>query len=213
MVDLMSGERIIKRILDEAESEKKQIENEADRSIDLILAEGRLQAEEKYSEILDSARKESEIAVNRTLAQARLKAREKIRTARDDVISLCFDLAKEEFQKIRHSEQYPYVLEFLIGNGIQELGENHVVLDICPEDRAIITEIIPKFAGQGYHIIVSGEPVISDGGVIVRSATRSIHVNNTFESRMQRYRKEILYEVAKILAKTDMMGVTDGSDD
>ena len=213
MVNPMSGERIIKRILDEAESEKKQIENEADSSIALLLAEGKAKAEQKYSEMMDSARKERDTAVNRILAQARLTAREKIRSARDDVISLCFEQAKEETRRIRHSEKYPSVLEFLIGNGISELGENHVMLDICSEDRSVIQEIIRKFEKKGYHIVVSTEPVISGGGLTIRSVTRSIHVNNTFEARIQRYRKEILYEVAGILAQTEMKGETNGSDD
>jgi V/A-type H+-transporting ATPase subunit E len=212
-VDLLSGERIIRRILEEAESEKKQIENEADNSIALLLAEGRAKAEEKYSEIMDSAKKEREMAVNRILAQARLKARETVRSARDDIISLCFDRAEDEILQIRHSERYPSVLEFLIENGIRELGEKRVILDICPEDRGIIQEMIPEFEKKGYHIVVSPDPVVSEGGLIIRSDTRSVHVNNTFEARLQRYRKEILYEVAEILVKTEAGGITDGTDD
>lgn len=199
----MSGELIIKRILDEAEAEKKQIEKEMDISIALIQADGRAKAEQKYSEMMNSAKKERELIINRILAQARLKAREKKRAAREDMISLCFDQAKEDLRRIRHSEKYPAILEYLLENGIHELGEARIVLDICPEDGNIIQEIIKKFEKKGYHMVISPEPVISEGGLIIRSGTRSIHVNNTFEARMQRYRKEILYEVAGVLANQD----------
>ena len=111
-------------------------------------------AEKRYSEMMDSAGKEREMAANRIIAQARLQAREKVRNARDDNISLCFERAKEEIRIIRHSEKYPSVLEFLIENGIQELEENNVVLDICSEDMPIIRELIPKFESKGYNLLV-----------------------------------------------------------
>lgn len=199
----MSGELIIKRILNEAEAEKIKIEKEADTSIALIRADGRVKAEQRYSEMLNSAKKERELITNRILAQARLKAREKKRAAREDMISLCFDQAEEELRRIRHSEKYPAILEYLLENGIHELGETRVVLDICPQDGNIIQEIIKKCEKKGYHLVISPEPVVSEGGLIIRSGTRSIHVNNTFEARMQRYRKEILYEVAGVLANQD----------
>ncbi len=209
----MSGELIIKRILDEAETEKKQIEKEADIRIALIQAEGRAKSEQKYSEMMNSAKKERELIINRILAQARIKAREKKRAAREYMISLCFDQAKEDLRRIRHSEKYAAVLEYLLENGIHELGETRVVLDICPEDGNIIQEIIKKFEGKGYHLVISPVPVISEGGLIIRSGTRSIHVNNTFEARMQRYRKEILYEVAGVLENADIGEGTDDSND
>jgi V/A-type H+-transporting ATPase subunit E len=195
----MGVETIIERIRNDANAERQQIEAESRSRVDRILMEAQTSAEHASQEIIRQGNREAAKASGRIISEARIKARQNVRTVKDELINQCFVEASGQLEKLASLPEYRQILKALIQEGARELAESDVLIIVNHRDRMLIGDIAGELADLGITITLSEETADTVGGVIVCTRSGGILVNNTFEARLRRLKKELLVDVSGIL--------------
>ncbi|NJE26226.1 V-type ATP synthase subunit E [Thermococcus sp. MV5] len=195
---------IIEEINREAEQKIKYILEEAEHKADEIKKEAERRAKAKADWIIRKAQTQAELEKQRIIANARLEVRRKKLALQEELIKEVIDSIKERLASIPE-EEYLEVLKGLIVEGIQELGEEKVVLSSNERTLSLIEEHLEEIKGIvkekiGKDVEISlGDPLETLGGVIIQNSTKTIRIDNTFETRMERLQSELRAKIAKIL--------------
>ncbi len=206
----------VRKIIEQIEKSAAEAESagmaEAQEKVDARLGEARRQAEQKKQAILARAGQEARRESQRILAEARIKARrEKVR-AQESVVQKSFDTAMDTLRSLAEQGSadgisYAGVLERLISESVVSSGETDLEVMVPRRDRQLVgQDLLDRIAGQAggrtgtqIRLRISEESLSSMGGVAVRSSSGTVRVDNTFESRIDRFRDEIRTHVAKEL--------------
>ena len=195
----MSLETIIKRIDAETDTEIQSIQSECEKRVRKIAADGRKTAEEEYAHILADGKREIRAAVKKILSQASMDARRIVRVERETGISHCFMEAENALTVLTGTSGYRQVLANLIESGLSELDAEEVFVVCTEHDRTLVAALIKERSGQAPPLTLLSECAIAGGGVILRSKSGKITLNNTFEARMERLQDDLLFGIANIL--------------
>jgi vacuolar-type H+-ATPase subunit E/Vma4 len=195
----MSLETIITRIDEDTDSEIRSIQSECDNRIRKIASDGRKTADREYARILADGKREIRAAVKKILSQASMDARRTVRVERESGISHCFMEAENALTALAGTSGYRQILENLIGSGLAELGAEEVFVVCTERDRTLVAALIKDRSGQPPSLTLLSECAIAAGGVILRSKSGKITINNTFEARRERLQDDLLFGVATIL--------------
>jgi len=194
----MSVEKIIEKISLEAGHQAEAIIKTARDEAKKYLEKAEKNAEaEKTAEIV-SRKREIDGEVARMLAQARMEGRQTTRSKRERLISDCFDLAREQITAIPETVEYPQILKYLIRDGIGKIGAENIIIWADSRDIPVLKTIISNEPAM--KVRVSEEPIQVTGGVLLKTGSGARSVNNTFEARLERMRRDLIFEVAGILA-------------
>lgn len=195
-----SAGKIIERIKEDADKEAEAILVEARKEAEAILEEARRKAEQRKRDIIAKGEKEAELLRQRIVANAKLKARKSGLDAKEELISAVFKEAEKELSRVASTREYKNILSGLIKEGVTSVGEDAEVIG-REEDEGLLQAGILRDLGKelGINITLSPEKIDSIGGVIVRSKSGRVEVNNTFETRMQRMQDALRSRIAKIL--------------
>lgn len=195
----MGVEKIIDRINADVNSEIHQIKTKTGEEVLAIASRAEKDADDEYNRILSDGRREIRASVRKILAQASLDARQIIREEREKGISLCFFEAEKSLNYLTGASEYRTILKNLILSGIKELGIDEIVLVSTERDRSLIAPIITDIQDNSLSITLQPECAITMGGVILKSKSGKITLNNTFEARMERLRNDLVFGIARLL--------------
>jgi V/A-type H+-transporting ATPase subunit E len=201
------AEKIVSSILSEAQSKADAIIQEAEKEAALITKEGEKEAALEKERILENANKQSKMKYQQLISEAKMNSRRAELEAREEVIESAFKNAKDELQKIAStsSEEYKESLKKIIEEASIEIGGGDLVLSLKEEDVAKIKDAIPTIEKDitdktgNKTTLEIGENINTIGGAVVKTKNGDIEVNNTIEARMQRFKKVLRSEVAKVL--------------
>ncbi|MGF7119416.1 V-type proton ATPase subunit E [Methanobacterium oryzae] len=201
------ADKIVSSILSEAQSKTDAIIQEAEKEAALIIEEGKKKAVLEKERILENANKQSAMKYQQLLSEAKMNSRRAELEAREDVIESAFKGAEEELKKIAFtsSEEYKESLKKIIEEASIEIGGGDLVLSLKEEDVAKIKDAIPTIEKNiedktgNKTTLEIGENIKTIGGAVVKTKNGDIEVNNTIEARMQRFKKVLRSEVAKVL--------------
>jgi vacuolar-type H+-ATPase subunit E/Vma4 len=191
-------DRIISRISEDADREVDQIRTEAQQEADRILNDGRMAADAEYQRIIEHGEREIREITSQISSQARIVARNNVRTEKEKGIRRCFAEAEKTLQYLTQTKEYERVLHNFIREGIQEIGTRDVSIISTERDRPI-EKILTRFKGPEINPCVSHECAITSGGVIIRSSSGILSIDNTFEARTERMKKHLIFDISKIL--------------
>lgn len=201
------AEKIVSSILSEAQSKADAIIQEAEKEAALIVEEGEKEAAAEKERILENANKQSKMKYQQLLSEAKMNSRRAELEAREEVIESAFKNAEDELNKIAStsSEEYKESLKKIIEEASIEIGGGDLVLSLKEEDVAKIKDAIPTIEKDiadktgNKTTLEIGENINTIGGAVVKTKNGDIEVNNTIEARMQRFKKVLRSEVAKVL--------------
>jgi len=194
----MNGvDKIISKIESDAKAEMQRIKADAAQEAKKILDEARKTGEQEHSRILERGKKDIDTLVNRIKSGARIDAKRTVIGAKDQVISRCFAEAREALGKLTNTKKYETVLRNLIDDGTKLIGNDVVVLS-NKKDKPIVKKVISGMP-KSVKISVGKGDIDVIGGIVIRSKSGDITVNNTFEARLERQKNELRYEISKIL--------------
>lgn len=152
---MSSLERIIERILEEAEQEAKKDLAAIDEEKSLILSEGKKQALLEGEQLISRAKEESQLEKERMIASAKLQGRDKILSKRLEILQRCFDEAKSRLDQLDDQDYVDFVKRTLSRLPLSG-GEKLVV----PEDkRELLKGILPlsdEVSGAGFIVEKEG---------------------------------------------------------
>ncbi|MGB9937462.1 MAG: V-type proton ATPase subunit E [Methanobacterium sp.] len=201
------AEKIVSSILSEAQSKADAIIQEAQKEAAIIIEEGEKEAASEKAKILENANKQSAMKYQQLVSEAKMNSRRAELEAREEVIESAFESAEEELEKIAStsSEEYKESLRKIIEEAALEIGGGELVLSLKESDVAKIKSSIPSIENEiesktGTKTTLEiGENINTIGGAILKTKNGDIEVNNTIEARMQRFKKILRSEVAKVL--------------
>lgn len=196
----MSVEKIIEKIKLEAKDQAETIMNTARMEQERYLKEARTAAEAEMAVLISSGKRDVDSEVSRILAQARMEARQTRRSMRERLISQCFDQATEKIDSVLESQVYQEILSYLAKEAIEKIGEKNIIFSANSRDIPLLREIIASEIHDGVSIEVSGTPIQARGGVLLQTVAGGRCVNNTIDARLDRMKRDLIFDVAGILA-------------
>jgi len=195
----MNGvDKIISKIESDTKAEMQHIKADAMQEAKKILDGARRQGEQEHTKIIERGKKDIGTSVNRIKSGARIDAMRTVIGAKDQVISRCFAEAREALSKLANTKKYENILRDSIDDGAKLIG-NDVIILCNKKDKRAIKKVISGMPKKGLKISVGKEDIDTIGGVVVKSKSGDVIVNNTFEAILERQSNELRHEISRIL--------------
>ncbi len=196
----MSYEALTAHIINEGENKASEIMARARENADAmkagIDAELKLRRENAYHEL------KQEIAEYRIkkLNIARLRASAILAEARGDVIADVFRECDSALQSISESAKYPAILFQFLVEGLKHM-QGRVGVVVNSRDVSLVRSFLSdkNINIETCDVIsVSGDDRIT-GGIEIISEDKSMSIVNTFRSRLEKVREDVMPETGEIL--------------
>ena len=198
-------DKIVSSIMSEAQEKADTIMQEANAEIATINANAEKTAESEKNKILDNGKKQSDMRYQQIISEAKMNARRAELGAKEEVIEEAFTKATDELKSIASSGsgEYDDSLSKMIKEAVDELGSNDLILQLNEADtNKFKSQLDSSSTFQIDDITFElGEPIDTIGGAIVKTKSGDIEVNNTIESRLERFKSVLRSEVANVLFK------------
>jgi V/A-type H+-transporting ATPase subunit E len=202
-------EKIVSSIMSDAQVKADSILEEAEKESNSILEEGDKIALMEKEKILEDSKKQSTMRYQQIISEAKMNSRRMELDAREEVIEDSFKKAEEKLVEIASSNSVDYLesLKEIVNEAALEIGGGELIIHVKQEDVAKISESLSslemdiKNKTSNETKFEIGENINTIGGAIVKTKNGDIEVNNTIEARLQRYKKSLRSEVARILFK------------
>ena len=198
-------DKIVSSIMSEAQEKADTIMQEANAEIATINANAEKTAESEKNKILDNGKKQSDMRYQQIISEAKMNARRAELGAKEEVIEAAFDKATDDLKDIASSgsEEYDDSLTKIIKEAVDEIGGNDLIIQLNEADtNKFKSQLDSSSTFQIDDVKFQlGEPIDTIGGAIVKTKNGDIEVNNTIESRLERFKSILRSEVANVLFK------------
>ena len=191
--------------MSEAQGKADIIMQEANAEIATINADAEKTAESEKNKILENGKKQSDMRYQQIISEAKMNARRAELGAKEEVIEAAFDKATDDLKDIASSgsEEYDDSLTKIIKEAVDEIGGNDLIIQLNEADtNKFKSQLDSSSTFQIDDVKFQlGEPIDTIGGAIVKTKNGDIEVNNTIESRLDRFKSVLRSEVADVLFK------------
>lgn len=191
--------------MSEAQGKADIIMQEANAEIATINADAEKTAESEKNKILENGKKQSDMRYQQIISEAKMNARRAELGAKEEVIEAAFDKATDDLKDIASSgsEEYDDSLTKIIKEAVDEIGGKDLIIQLNEADtNKFKSQLDSSSTFQIDDIKFQlGEPIDTIGGAIVKTKNGDIEVNNTIESRLDRFKSVLRSEVADVLFK------------
>ncbi len=202
-------DKIVESIKSEAQEKADKIIQEAEAEVAVIKSNAEKTAEAEKNKILDNGKKQSDMKYQQIISEAKMNARRAELGAKEEVIESAFDKATEDLKTKTSNDDAEYAesLIKMIEEAAIELGGGDLVIHVKESDIAKVEGQLRKLSSDlatktGVSTtLVMGEPINAIGGAILKTKNGDIEVNNTIESRLDRFKGLLRSEVANVLFK------------
>ena len=190
--------KIVESIKSEAQEKADKIIQDAQAEIATINSDAEKTAEAEKNKILDNGKKQSDMKYQQIISEAKMNARRAELGAKEEVIEAAFAKATEDLKAKASSDdaEYSESLIKMIEEATEELGGGDLIVQVKESDVAKVEGHLKKLS-----TLVLGEPIDAIGGAILKTRNGDIEVNNTIESRLDRFKGLLRSEVANVLFK------------
>ncbi|MFW6141075.1 MAG: V-type ATP synthase subunit E [Candidatus Saliniplasma sp.] len=188
----MPVDKIIKKIKQEMTRKSEDIIEREKEKAKVKTEEIEKEKKKKLQEIKNRREREIKTMKNRIISQAKLdKQKQKLRV-REEMIEKIFDNVYDEI-KSTSPEEYEDYLRQSIGRASKILGEETVIY--CnPESQKIIEQLSVNIDPS-----LKVEPNIETIGGIIAESKSGAKIDMTFESNIERRKKELRKDISGIL--------------
>ena len=198
-------DKIVSSIMSEAQGKADIIMQEANAEIATINADAEKTAESEKNKILENGKKQSDMRYQQIISEAKMNARRAKLGAKEEVIEAAFDKATDDLKDIASSgsEEYDDSLTKIIKEAVDEIGGKDLIIQLNEADtNKFKSQLDSSSTFQIDDVKFQlGEPIDTIGGAIVKTKNGDIEVNNTIESRLDRFKSVLRSEVADVLFK------------
>ena len=201
------ADKIVHEIVRIADAQVELILQQARKDAAEIRGEAEKKAQAKKLSILAKGQQQAEREQQRVLADAKMQVKREIFDVKEDLIKKAFGDAEERLKKMAGTSEYEGTLKKLIVESGVVVGGGPLEVLVRKQDKALfsgeilagLAEEISKASGKDTSLDLSEDVITAIGGAIVRSKSGKIEADNTIESRMNRIRNELRFNVAEIL--------------
>lgn len=197
----MTGiDRIKSRILEDAASQARLLEEQAEAEAKGILERSMAEAADKRSKLTEKAEADGAELYRRLIAQAGLEQRKEILRTKQELIDAAFKKALERISSLPDRD-YQRLLENMIVEAAGVEGGEVIVSekDAKRVDGRFLNNINKRLSGMGYGgaVVLSNRYIETAGGFILKKG--DMEINSTFEILFDTLRSELENEVVRIL--------------
>lgn len=194
------ADRIVKKVLEEAQQKADAIKADTQEKARLLEEEAKQKADRRREQILEQARKSAEEQKRRIIGMAELESRKDMLTAKQDLISNVFEQALKQLSSL-DDQSYIKVFRSLLLENV-ETGAEMVFCSAKDKDRipsSFWQEVNEDLSKQGKkgNLKLAEETRNISGGFILQS--KGAEINCSFEALLEMYRDELEPEVAAVL--------------
>ena len=177
---------IIDGVFEAGQQQIITIEDEAEKKITEIRSRAEAEANVQKNRIL----KDGQTRLNRTSAlieqQAVMQALQLHAGARQRLIEVVLEKAKEKMSTVRNDERYKKILKLLVLDAVNAikpslLNGQKVILHFNKQDKAITKEFVKELDEQ----VIPVYDISCQGGCVAESEDGLVRTLNTFGSRFQ----------------------------
>ncbi len=189
-------EKITGRIAADAGREIDEINAEARRQADEILARYEAQAKRESEEILSRGKRNADERVERLASVAQLDARKLELAAKQEMLSKAYDLALEKLVNLPDKDYVTLLADLAVK--ASSTGKEAVIFsqkDRTRYGKQVVTQANERL--KDGHLTMSEQTRPIQGGLILSDG--DVEVNCTFETLVRLQRGEMDREVAKVL--------------
>ena len=198
-------DKIVSSIMSEAQGKADVIIQDANADVSAITAKAEKTAEAEKLKILENGKKQSDMRYQQIISEAKMNARRAELGAKEEVIEAAFDKATNDLKSIASSgsEEYDDSLTKIIKEAVDEIGGKDLIIQLNEADTEKFKSQLDSSSTFQIDDVKFqlGEPIDTIGGAIVKTKNGDIEVNNTIESRLDRFKSILRSEVANVLFK------------
>ena len=202
-------DKIVESIRSEAQEKADKIIQEAEAEVAVINSDAEKAAEAEKNKILDNGKKQYDMKYQQIISEAKMNARRAELGAKEEVIEAAFTKATENLKVKASSDdnEYSESLIKMIKEAACELGGGDLIVQVKESDIANVEGQLKQLSSDiatktGVSTTLTmGESINAIGGVILKTKNGDIEVNNTIESRLDRFKGLLRSEVANVLFK------------
>lgn len=201
------ADNIVSSIMSEAQGKVDEIIQKASTEAATITDKGEKTAQSTKAKMLDESQKQANMRYQQLISEAKMNARRAKLEAREQLIEESFEKAKADLNEIASSssDEYKNSLTKIIKEAAIEVGGGDLIVSVKAEDVEKAKASLPLINKEVSDVtgvtttLLFGENINTIGGAIVKTKNGEIEVNNTIESRLERFKKSLRSEVAKVL--------------
>ena len=179
-----SGQERIQEIMERSRAEADEIIREAQAKDQPI--------KKRY---METASESVAIQRNKLLSAAREESRMEVITAKNDIFEKVFEEAVRNLGSIREKPRYREILKALLGEALQDLGSDAVVLHVDRRDEALMRDILNEQKLSNEMVT----DITSTGGLNASSRDGRFVIFNTLESRLKKAKEIHRSEIFTVL--------------
>jgi V/A-type H+-transporting ATPase subunit E len=205
-------ENIVSHIQTKAEKEISEILRTAQTEAEKIRQAAQEKAEQEVERTLSNGKRLSSLEGQRMLAETKIDVRRKRMNVREEVIDSSFSEARKVLEVLaakgkQDNFAYKDILFNLIASASEVVAGDRLELVLNHRDRNTFDKItleevgklVKQRTGRSISLVLADEPMQFLGGVIVRDLDKSVEIDNTLETKLNRLKEGIRVDVAKIL--------------
>ena len=196
------ADRIIKRVLDDAQARAESIKAEASEKANAIESEANEKAKRRKDHILEQARKSATEQKSRIIGVAQLEVRKNLLAAKQELIGQAFQGALDELAGQKDDDYLSVINDLLLE--MTDTGTEAVIFnerDIVKITDQFLNKVNERLIEQGKEgklELLEETRNIKGGFILQRSG---LEINCSFESLLAIKRDELEHEVAELLFK------------
>lgn len=190
-------ENLLKLLLNEAEQEKKRIQEEAESFKKNLIEKAREEALILIEEAEKELQEEARLEIERVKSNLNLKEQAEILKEKTRWLERVFKEALNRLREFRGNPQYSSILELLLKDVLKE-NQNYIV-SINPRDLPLV-EDFQKKEGLNFQI-VPDESI--ESGVVAITPDKKVQIFNTLSNRLEKAWPQMVVEVARLLWEED----------
>lgn len=190
-------ERITNQITEDVRQETAQIEAQAKKDAEGIMARYEAQAAKESAELVARGQKAADERVERLGSVARLEAKKVVLAAKQEMVGEAFELALEKLCALPEAD-YIALLSKLAGGAVKT-GREQVILsqkDRTRFGKQVVTKANELLGAKG-GLKLSEEVRPIKGGLILQGDR--VEVNCSFETLVRLQREDMAAQVAQVL--------------
>ena len=192
----MALEDILRALEEKADTRVEVIESEARQRVQEVLAEVEKETARTRRQRLKKVEDQIKSEASGIVYSASLKSKNLIIKAQEETVDEAFRIAEERLAKLYQRQDYPQVLEILLGECLEFFPEGEVLVQVRPTDRDLVEKLMSA-RQRPYRL--SETPLEASGGLVVSNLEGQIVVSNTFESRLVRAKDHLRLQISQAL--------------
>ncbi|HYA60905.1 MAG TPA: V-type ATP synthase subunit E [Candidatus Acidoferrum sp.] len=191
----MTSANLIESMEASAEEKVREIISKAHKDADEVKKSAEVKAKTIKDSYLENAIKSVEAEKNRQTYTAKTETKMNLIKAKDELLQKAFLETKKILVNFREDSAYKKSLKLMTQEAVHELEGEEVEIHVDKKDEDLCKQIL-KESNKNFEIVADIECA---GGLNINTKDGKVVVSNTIESRTERAKELLTFEIFSIL--------------